>query len=255
MHFHDNTLPYYSSPQLQVPNGMFSRIGGSSTGPYASLNLGYHVGDQADRVADNRAQTIAVLGLSQLVAVKQIHSDRVLTVEPHHVATEMEGYDAMISRLPETGLLIQQADCQAVLLSAPKHGVVAAIHCGWRGSVVDIIGKTIHTMQKDHGVRTGDLHAAISPSLGPCCAEFINYRKELPVWMHAFQIKPNHFDFWAISRHQLLAAGVQTDHIDTASRCTRCNQQFFSYRRAAKTGNGVTGRNGSIIGLPVKGDR
>ena len=68
--------------------------------------------------------------------------------------------------------------------------------------------------------------------------------------MHACQVRPNHFDFWAISRRQLVEAGLRPEHIDTAGLCTRCNQQFFSYRRAAKTAGGVTGRNGSIIGLP-----
>jgi copper oxidase (laccase) domain-containing protein len=68
--------------------------------------------------------------------------------------------------------------------------------------------------------------------------------------MHSFQVRPLFFDFWAISRQQLLRSGLRQEHIEIASICTCCNQQFFSYRRATKTGNGVTGRNGSIIGIP-----
>jgi copper oxidase (laccase) domain-containing protein len=100
-------------------------------------------------------------------------------------------------------------------------------------------------------VAPNTLLAVISPSLGPCCAEFIHYRKELPTWMHAYQIRPHYFDFWAISRQQLIDAGVLPAHIDVATICTCCNPQFFSYRRATKTSGGRTGRNGSIIGLPA----
>ncbi len=249
MQLNNDALPYYTSALLSVPHGMFCCGGGISTEPLAPFNLSYSVGYQADRVVANRSRAQVALGLTHLVSVKQTHSDHVLGIEQPHFALEPEGYDAMISTLPGTGLLIQQADCQAILLSAPQQGVIAAIHSGWRGSVLDIIGKTIRRLQEHYAVAPDNLLAAISPSLGPCCAEFINYRKELPMWMHAFQVRPLFFDFWAISRHQLLRAGLLPEHIEIASVCTCCNQQFFSYRRATKTGNGVTGRNGSIIGL------
>ena len=251
MQLYNDPLPYFTSDLLSVPHGLFCCGGGISSEPFAPFNLSYSVGDQADRVADNRARARAALGLTNLVSVKQTHSDQVLVMQQSHIATEQEGYDAMISTLPGTGLLIQQADCQAILLSAPHQGVIAAIHSGWRGSVLDIIGTTICCLQEHYGVRPDSLLAVISPSLGPCCAEFVNYRKELPVWMHSFQVRPLFFDFWAISRHQLLKAGLRIEHIETASICSCCNQQFFSYRRATKAGNGVTGRNGSIIGLPA----
>ena len=137
-----------------------------------------------------------------------------------------------------------------MLLHDPVQQVVAAIHCGWRGSVQGIIGKTITCMQQEYGVFPKSIRAVISPSLGPCCAEFINYRQELPPWMHDYQPSPNHFDFWAISRRQLVEAGIDAQHIDTAGICTKCNESFFSYRRAVQNSGGITGRNGSIIGLP-----
>jgi YfiH family protein len=249
MPLQEKALSYYTSPLLPLSHGMFCRTGGVSSGPFASLNLSYHVGDQDEQVQANRARVARTLQLRHLVAVQQTHSDRILSVEQHHVDMEMKGYDALISTLPGTGLLIQQADCQAILLAAPRQRIIAAIHCGWRGSVLEIIGKTIQRLQAEYGVPPADLLAAISPSLGPCCAEFINYRTELPTWMHAFQIRPHFFDFWAISRHQLLQAGLQPEHIDITAVCTRCNQQFFSYRRAAQSADGVTGRNGSIISL------
>jgi len=252
MQYRETPLPYYTSPLLAVPHGMFTCAGGVSIAPFASLNFSSSVGDLADRVQVNRSRAAEALHLPHLVSVKQVHADQVLVIEPAHLAAEMAGYDAMISNLPGTGLLIQQADCQAILLAAPQQGVIAAIHSGWRGSVLDIIGKTIRCMQADFGVAPENLMAVVSPSLGPCCAEFTQYRQELPAWMHAFQVQPLYFDFWAISRYQLVNAGVRPEHIDVAAICTRCNQQFFSYRRATKTADGITGRNGSIIGLPPR---
>ena len=249
MHLRTTPIPRYISSLLTVPHGMFTRAGGMSTPPYASLNLSYHVGDVPDRVAANRDRALAAIGLRRLVAVHQVHGDRILRVEEQHTQQEHQGYDALISTLPATGLLIQQADCQAILLAAPDSGVIAAIHCGWRGNVLDLIGKTIHCLHTDYGVVAGDLTAVISPSLGPCCGECLHYRTELPAWMHDFQVRPNYFDFWAISRRQLLDAGVPAGNIEVASLCTRCDPQFFSYRRASKTAAGTTGRNGSIIGL------
>ena len=248
---HNNTpLPFYTSRLLATPHWMFCRGGGTSVEPFGSLNLSYHVGDQAAQVRANRASVASALGLHHLVSVKQTHSDQVLVVTPDHLAAELEGYDAMISTLPGVGLLIQQADCQAILLAAPRQGVVAAIHCGWRGSVLDIIGKTIRNLEKTYAIAPANLLAVISPSLGPCCAEFINYHSELPSWMHTFQVRPHFFDFWSISRHQLLRTGLLSEHIEIAAICTRCDQRFFSYRRATKAGERTTGRNGSIIGLP-----
>jgi len=230
---------------------MFFNAGGVSDELFSSLNLSFHVGDLAERVKANRQRVLAALGLRHLVAVNQVHGDGILSVEASHRQIELKGYDALIATLPGTGLLIQQADCQAVLLFAPQSGVVAAIHCGWRGSVLGIIGKTIGCLRERYGVAPEGLLAVVSPSLGPCCAEFIHYHKELPTWMHAYRVRPNHFDFWEISRKQLLDAGVLPAHIDVAGICTCCSPQFFSYRRATKTTGGITGRNGSIIALPA----
>lgn len=244
------SFPFYTSSLLPVPHGMFCCLGGVSKAPFASLNLSYSTGDLSEHVGINRLRALTAVGLDRLVSVKQVHGDRILIAGDDPMQREPEGFDAIISDRPGTGLLIQQADCQAILLWAPQPQVVAAIHCGWRGSVQGIIGKTIARLQQHFGVVPGSLRAVISPSLGPCCAEFKNFRTELPEWMHAYQVRPLYFDFWAISRRQLQEAGVENAHIDVAGMCTRCDERFFSYRRSMQTSGGVTGRNGSIIGLP-----
>jgi len=100
-----------------------------------------------------------------------------------------------------------------------------------------------------YGVKPSDLHAVISPSLGPCCAEFISFAVELPSSLHGFQVRPNHFDFWKISRAQLMEAGLPDHNIETVGICTCCDGDFFSYRRSMKGRNPTTGRCGSVIAL------
>jgi copper oxidase (laccase) domain-containing protein len=131
--------------------------------------------------------------------------------------------------------------------------VIANVHCGWRGSVKNILGQTVRVMNKCFQCDSSDLVAGIGPSLGPCCAEFINYRKEIPEIFWCYKSADNHFDFWALSRDQLVGAGVLRENIENSSICTKCNSAtFFSYRAERQTGRfaSVIGINRST-GLPV----
>ena len=230
---------------------MFTRKGGSGTPPYRSLNLSYDVGDDPGAVSQNRILIKQILQINHLAFARQIHSDQVAVVRGKTSNTlHYQGYDALITNEPGIGLLIQQADCQAVLLYDPQNQVIGAIHCGWRGSVLNIIATTIERMQREFGVEPNRLLASISPSLGSCCAEFIHYQRELPPPLHGYQVSPNHFNFWNISRDQLIAAGVERENISSSAICTCCDISFFSYRRSKKQGQVQTGRHGSVIALP-----
>ncbi|PID71499.1 MAG: copper oxidase [Desulfobulbus propionicus] len=228
---------------------MFSRHGGSGSAPYNSLNLSFSVGDTDANVLANRDTVQKALGIDTLCSVHQTHSDNVIVIDDA-CQNEIPGYDALITAQKGVGLLIQQADCQAVLFHDPVTGSIGAAHSGWKGSVQNIIAQTIRAMRVHFGSKPTDMTAVISPSLGPCCAEFIHYREELPQWMHGYQVKANFFDFWAISKKQLLDAGVPEMQIDITRICTKCNVEFFSYRRSVQKGQQATGRNGSIIALP-----
>lgn len=258
LHFH-----LFSQYDFSV-HGIYSRQGGISKGPYNSLNVSFGVGDDPADILANRQKIKETLQTNILVSSKQVHGTDILVLDKDFsdtngkVATTLkgsnhnnqepddlyEGYDAFISNIPGLALMVQQADCQAVMLLDPQKKIIANIHCGWRGSVANIIGKTIETMKTRFNVCPADLIAGISPSLGPCCAEFIHFKKELPASFYQYQIRPTYFDFWRISRDQLHAAGVMKKHIEISSVCTACNAEWFSYRREKHTG-----RFCSIIGL------
>jgi len=232
--------------------GFFTRYGGVSRSPFDSMNVSYGVGDNERSVAANRRRTGQLIGFPLLLSAKQIHGTGVYCLtKPLTGSLEVEGVDALITDQQGVGLMIQQADCQAVLLFDPVKNIIAALHCGWRGSVVNIIDKVISCMKTGFGVVPGDLEAAISPSLGPCCAEFINYQHELPDEFMSFMVRPDYFDFWQISKHQLIGVGVPEEKINVAGTCTCCSKDYFSYRRASRLSNGVTGRNCSVIGMEL----
>ena len=142
-------------------------------------------------------------------------------------------------------LVIQVADCQPVFIFDAQRRVVANIHSGWRGSIQNVIGSTVEVMRREYDCRPEDMVAAIGPSLGPCCAEFIHYRTEIPRNFWCYKDTRDHFDFWAASKDQLVEAGLSSANIVLSGLCTRCRTDlFYSYR-----GEGETGRFAAVIGL------
>ncbi len=226
------------------------RSGGNSHGPYQSLNLSYGVGDDIDTVFKNRNQLKKQFSLQVLISAKQIHGNDIFIADKNYSEDiEVDSFDALMTDIPGVGLMIQQADCQAVTLFDPVQSVIAAIHCGWKGSVIKIIAKTVQKMNAQYNSLPSDLHASISPSLGPCCAEFTNHVNELPPSFLAFQVKENYFNFWKISEMQLVNAGLKKENINISSQCTSCSRKYFSYRRACREGDGTTGRCATITVL------
>jgi purine-nucleoside/S-methyl-5'-thioadenosine phosphorylase / adenosine deaminase len=232
------------------------RDGGFSQAPFDGFNLSLGVGDNPETVAANRDRLLDRTGGGIHVYTRQNHglSIRVISRSAREcdeaIRTEPAPADALITNVPGIRLLIQTADCQAVMLFDPFRGVVANIHSGWRGSVTDILGHTVLRMVDEFGCDPGQMLAAIGPSLGPCCAEFINYKNEIPRLLWPFRVGPHHFDFWRISRHQLISAGIEEANVHASGICTRCNPHlFFSYRAERKTG-----RFAALIGMDEDSD-
>lgn len=231
-------------------HAVFTRLGGVSSAPFTSLNVSYDTKDEAPRVRENLRRVRAATASPSLVYARQVHGSMILAL--HEGASldpklpyPLQGIDGFVSSVPGLAMMVKVADCQGVLLFDPRRRVAAAIHAGWRGSVQDIVGKAVRLMFAEFRCRPKDIIAGISPSLGPCCAEFRNWRHELPASFLPYQVRPTYFDFWAISRAQLLGAGVPGENIEIAGLCTRCHPGvFYSYR-----GEGRTGRFAVTIGV------
>ncbi|MFP3868548.1 MAG: peptidoglycan editing factor PgeF [Desulfobacteraceae bacterium] len=245
-------LVYYRFSQYdvfpEVVHGIFTRLGGISQPPYHSLNLSFSVGDQPQQVLHNRQLVRAALGMPELLSMGQVHGNHALVISSRERPSgqpEPPGIDILLTNVPGLALMVKQADCQAVLFYDPEQQVIANVHCGWRGNVQNVLGQAVHLLAQTFGSRPEVLRVGISPSLGPCCAEFVNYRQEFPQDFWAYQTRPSYFDLWRLSQDQLQGAGVLPDHIQLAGLCSRCRAaEFFSYRRDQHTG-----RNATVIAL------
>jgi YfiH family protein len=234
-----------------IRHGIFTRRFGHSTGVFQSLNVSFGLGDVADNVRANRHLIARAVEGEDLIFAEQVHGDDVIVVNFQNSGFNMGADrvagigDALVTDVSEKFLIIQLADCQSILLYDPIRQVVANVHCGWRGSIKNILGRTVRVMNKCFQCNSTDIIAGIGPSLGPCCAEFVNYRNEIPEKFWHYKSADDHFDFWALSRDQLIGAGILRENIETGSICTKCNTEaFFSYR-----GEGQTGRFASAIGI------
>jgi len=230
----------------EIDHQIFTRGGGFSKPPFDSLNVAYGVGDDPRDVARNRERISNRASGGKTVYINQVHGTRVVVVPERENAgaAPLEG-DAMVTDRLGIMLMIQVADCQSVLLYEPDRRVVANVHSGWRGSVANILAETLRVMTETFACDPSRVLAGIGPSLGPCCAEFIHFRDEIPRPYWDYRVGPHHFDFWSASRDQLVEAGVPDHQVHAARLCTRCrNDLFFSYRKEK-----VTGRFAAMIGL------
>ena len=235
------------SPYHQLKHGTFTRHEGTSSFPYASLNTSDEVGDHRIDVTENLIIIKNTIGAERIIFTRQTHGIEILILRGNMTETFGNSCqaDAMITDIPGLGLMIKQADCQAVILFDPQKNVVANVHCGWRGNVQNILARTVQKMVHRFDCSASNLVAAIAPSLGPCCAEFTTYRDIFPSTFEDFMVTANHFDLWRLSTHQLVLAGVDPDNITVSGICTRCHtDRFFSYR-----GEGITGRFATFVML------
>jgi polyphenol oxidase len=248
-------VPYMQFPNLEalsfIRHAVFTRKGGVSVPPHDSLNISYRVGDADHAVTQNRQRIRATVDADELVFARQVHGVGVLSFTENDfnqkatAGSVPQTGDAMICSARGKTLVLKVADCQPVLLADPVSRVIAGVHSGWRGSVQNIVGKAVYAMKDRFGSNPRDVIAGIGPSLGPCCAEFVNYQTEIPRPLWIYKQRRVFFDFWSMTRDQLIDAGVSDKNIHVSRICTRCRFDiFFSYRR-----QNHTGRFAAAIGL------
>lgn len=243
-----------------VKHGISARLGGCSKIPFATLNLGMHVGDDPDAVRENRRLFCGATGVNyeRIVTAKQVHGCRVAVITEEHVGKgafsyeeAMEDTDALITNVPNIPLLLFFADCVPVLIVDPINKAIAAIHAGWKGSVANIVRETLKLMESKYGTNPKLCLAGIGPSIGGCCYE-VNHtvieslNRNLPNPEAYIQNRAGRsfLDLWELNRNQLIEAGLVDRNVILSKVCTSCNPSlFFSYRKE----NGKTGRIGAII--------
>ncbi len=195
---------------------------------------------------ENLKHALKLLEIEKGVKLKQCHKADIKEVRGvDQTLTHFDDFDGVVTNQKEIGLLIRHADCQGAIFYDPVNHALGNVHCGWRGSVLNIYQKIIIKMKTLYGTDPSDLIVCIGPSLGPENAEFKHYKEELPESFWEFQVRPTYFDFWEISRMQLTKAGVPKEQIEIAEICTYENhKEYFSYRR-----NKATPHHGTLVAL------
>ncbi|MDF2529365.1 MAG: hypothetical protein K0Q57_245 [Gammaproteobacteria bacterium] len=219
-----------------------SRSGGVSTGPYASLNLGDHVGDQPGLVQQNRQLLYDLIGLrAEPHWLKQVHGKDIKLITSPYV--KPVDADAAITSLKNQACIIMTADCLPILLCDQDGDAVAAIHAGWRGLAAGVIQDVVTSMPCPTSKLLAWFGPAISQAKFEVGGEVYDAFGEL--YQQAFKSsqRKGHYmaDLYHIAKIQLEQLGVTA--IYGGEHCTYSDPQFYSYRRD----KGVTGRMASLI--------
>jgi YfiH family protein len=245
---------------LPTPHGFFTREGGVSQGPFATLNCNLSGRDVRESVLENRARAARAIGArpERLVGLAQVHGATVVTVTEPWQAGAGPSADAMVTDRAGIALGIITADCAPVLLLDPAAGVIGAAHAGWRGAVAGIIQDTVEAMIA-LGARPDRLRAAVGPCIGQRSYEVAADVRDAVISPHPagegfFQAGRREgrwmFDLAGYCQHRLQAAGVAgTEWIDADTAAD--GARFFSHRRRTLAGGGPIGHQISVIALPA----
>lgn len=240
---------------LPVPHGFFTRLGGVSTGPYASLNCSLSGQDSRDAVLENRGRAARAIDAdpAALVGLTQVHSAAVVRVTEPWRAGEGPRADAMVTDRPHIALGIITADCAPVLLCDADAGVAGAAHAGWRGAVAGVLEATVAAMRA-LGARS------IAAAIGPCIAQesyevgadlrdALLGRDAGDARFFAPGCRAAHWQFdlagYCAARLRATGVAVSVAGLDTLADEAR----FFSHRRRTLAGGGPIGHQISAIRL------
>lgn len=257
----ENAPVYYQfdqwSQDADAPvHGVFTRLGGVSQKPWASLNVGSTVGDDPEAVAENRRRLLAALDLQahQECTVWQVHSaDTIIVNGLGDNGPVLARADGMVTQQPDVVLTMRFADCVPVLFYDPVKLVVGIAHAGWRGTVAGAGPSVVQAMIDEFGCQVEDIQAGVGPSIGP--AHYQVGEEVVDAVQHAFSDPTAlvrrasdgsaYLDLWAANRNALAALGVT--QIEVANICTASHtDEFYSHRAE----HGQTGRFGAAIALP-----
>lgn len=243
---------------LPFPHGFFTRRGGVSTGPFASLNCSLSSPDDPGAVRQNRARVAGALAVEPacLLGLTQVHGTEVVTVASPWPAGQGRRADAMVTDRPRLALGIVTADCAPVLFADAAAGVVGAAHAGWRGAVAGVLEATLEAMQ-----RLGASLPRVVAAVGPCIAQasyevgadlrsavLAHARADAAFFAEGRRQGHWQFDLPGYCAARLRAAGI--GQVAAASIDTFSNEErFFSHRRRTLAGSGPIGHQISVIRL------
>lgn len=250
--------PYLSFCALEdtkmVANGFSTRMGGASTGKFATMNFSYSRKDDPEHVLENYTRIAAALGVERdrMVVSWQTHTTNVRLVtredEGKGVIRERDyrDVDGLICDIPGITLVTFYADCVPLYFVDPRHRAVGLSHSGWRGTVNRMGQVTIDAMKEAFGTCPEDVIACIGPSICRDCFEVgeevveefqKTFRPHQWDQLWAENGKPGKYqlDLWKANELILKEAGIPGEQITITNICTLCNHEYlFSHRKCGE---------------------
>lgn len=234
-----------------VKHGFSTRLGGVSTGIYASMNLGQSRGDDPEKVQRNYRIIADTIGVSTewMVCSDQTHTTNVKVVTKEDAGKgllqpkDYQDIDGLITNVPGLCLVTYYADCVPLLFLDPVQKVIASSHSGWRGTVGHMGEITIQKMQREFGCRPEHILAAIGPSICQDCYEVSEdviqqFQQAFPknIWADLYYRKENgkyQLNLWKANEWILLNSGILPEHLAVTNLCTCCNSDLLFSHRAS----------------------
>ncbi|MEM9953834.1 MAG: peptidoglycan editing factor PgeF [Chloroflexota bacterium] len=253
----DNGLQFYQSDLFDgIKHGIFTRHGGMSAEPWASLNVGGTVGDNLDAVRQNHQLMYEVLDVNgeDACTTWQVHgADVVMANGAVQGRKWVARADGVITNKQDAPLVMRYADCVPLLFHDADKNAIGLAHAGWRGTVKGVGRNMIRAMENAYGSHPADIQVVIGPSISP---------EKFQVGEEVVEAVEEHFgtldglmtrdpddgtayvDLWEANRRDLVAVGVE--NIEVAGICTyQTTEDFFSHRAE----KGKTGRFGVVMQL------
>ena len=256
-------LEYFVFENLEkagIKHCFSTRLGGVSEGCFSSLNLAFRE-DKPENVIENYRIICSAIGTDSknTVWTRQIHTDNIIEVTAADRGKGLfkerqeDGYDGEYTTDKDVVLTGFSADCVLLFFYAPDVNAIAMTHSGWRGTVLEIGGKTADILAKKYGADRAKIISGISPAIGKCCFQVDmpvvkEFKEKLP-WSDEFITADNtedgkfFIDLHSVNQRILENHGLLPENIENSRMCTKCHPDiFFSHRI---TGNA----RGSLAGL------
>lgn len=229
--------PQWPAPK-QVKAFTSTRLGGVSQRPFTSLNLGAHVGDNAEAVAENRSRFAQSINMpDSLRWLNQVHGTQTVCL-PSEVVGDLAA-DASYTKDEQQVCAVMTADCLPLLICNEQGTQVAAVHAGWRGLCEGVIESCIAQFD-----RTDTLLVWLGPAIGAEAFEvgaevkqaFMDKDKKAVMAFKASKHQGKWLaDIYLLAKQRLTKLGI--NQIYGGEFCTfEGEEYFFSYRRDQQTG-------------------
>ena len=258
--FLQDDLVYYRFSSFDelpaVDHAVFTRLGGASNAPFASLNLGGSVGDNRACVDRNHQRAYHVLNVAKhnTVTAWLVHGRAVRAVGVRQAGQVVKHVDGLVTQDRDLCLFMRFADCVPLIFYDPVRNAIGIAHAGWRGTLAGVGPATVLVMQRQFASSVEDIRVGVGP--GICSSCYAVGDEVVDAVRRAFKDSQSllptangvaHFDIPAANERQLREIGVIA--IEHAGICTSCRvDEFYSYRSEG----GTTGRFG--VGIVLRGN-